>query len=131
MIKNIFDRLATSTPVDKQTALSTSKGFVYEPDKTVTVREWDAPPKLKFPREKALDLTGVRFGRLTAIGMDATKTMTKHTYPTWVCRCDCGRYTSRRAKSIKNPNNNEDRCAQCLHVKHLQRRGRWIDGAGD
>lgn len=126
MANDIFERLGASAPVNRQAALSTAKGFSYEPSKTIIVREWEAPPKLKYPTRKHLDLTGVRFGRLTVVGIDAEKAMTKNTIPTWVCRCDCGRYTSRRAKAIKNPRNADDRCSLCLHAQFLQKEARRL-----
>jgi hypothetical protein len=126
MSKDFFERIGTLVPVDKQTALSTAKGFAYEPNKKITTREWEAPPELKFPRPRELNLTGVKYGRLTVIGLDANKVMGKHTAPSWVCRCTCGRYTSRSAKAIRNPNNQEDRCGQCLHVAYLQRQAKRL-----
>jgi hypothetical protein len=123
---DIFDKLAVSAPINRQAAMTLSRGFVYEPDTKVTTREWEAPPKMRLPANKDQSLAGTRFGRLTAIGIDAEKVMAKNTPVTWVCRCDCGRYTSRSAKAIKNPKNQSDRCALCRHAKFLTHMGRRL-----
>lgn len=43
------------------------------------------------------DLTGMRFGRLTVIGIDDSK-HTKKTY--WICQCDCGNISSHRSDGL-------------------------------
>lgn len=50
-------------------------------------------------QRKREDLTGKRFGRLTAIRLDEERT-NKDAY--WICRCDCGNETSVYAQSLKN-----------------------------
>ena len=44
------------------------------------------------------DLTGQKFGRLTAIGIDLARDTTKRTY--WICQCDCGKISSHRADGL-------------------------------
>lgn len=122
MTNDVFEKLAASAPVNKQAALSSSKGFQYTPSKVVLVQEWDAPPKLKEPLKSQLDLRGRRKGRLVVIGLLADFAANKATRATWVCRCDCGRYTSRKAKSINNPRNEGDRCELCRHARFLSER---------
>ena len=48
------------------------------------------------PIGRAEDLTGMRFGRLTAIG----RTHNKNGRVTWLCKCDCGNYTTVTAKHL-------------------------------
>lgn len=123
---NIFDKVEISTPIDRQAGLSSGRGFVYAPDKKVVVVEWEIQPALKRPAAGQPDLTGRRQGRLVVVGLVAGKASAKNTKPTWACRCACGRYTSRTARSVCNPNNTDDRCSQCLHVKFLQRESKRL-----
>jgi hypothetical protein len=65
---------------------------------------WDAPPPMKqwmpSPAGEAMNLTGVKFGRFTVVGLldlDGGKNRGER----WVCRCVCGDYESRSPKSIK------------------------------
>lgn len=119
--EDIFDKVISSTPINRQASLSVSKGFEYSPNKKITVKEWDTVPALKKVIGGNLDLTGNKVGRLTVVGLlDAVKG--QHG-ATWVCRCQCGKYTSRKAKAIQNPNNTDDRCEQCRHVKYLNTLG--------
>lgn len=46
---------------------------------------------------KKIDLTGVRFGRLTVIRKDNYTNW--HTY--WVCQCDCGNQVSVSSQSLR------------------------------
>ena len=39
---------------------------------------------------KALDLTGMRFGKLTVIGVDPDWVPIRGRHKKWVCQCDCG-----------------------------------------
>lgn len=48
---------------------------------------------------KLIDLTNQRFGRLTVISKDFTKTG-KQTY--WICQCDCGQKKSVRSSHLRN-----------------------------
>lgn len=50
-------------------------------------------------RKNFIDITGQKFGRLTAIGIDDTK-KTKKTY--WICVCECGTIKSVRSDSLKD-----------------------------
>lgn len=48
------------------------------------------------------DLTGMRFGKLTALEIDEELTAVRSgTY--WKCRCDCGNVVSRNASNLKRP----------------------------
>ena len=60
-------------------------------------------------------MTGFKFGRFTVVGMALN---TPHR---WVVRCICGIYTMRKLKSIRNPNNNQDRCERCRQLAYLKR----------
>lgn len=68
-------------------------------------------------REKLLeDLTNQKFGRLTVIDIDNTKS-SRETY--WVCQCECGKQVSVRANSLKN---GETRSCGCLRSEITSKR---------
>ena len=48
-------------------------------------------------KSKYKDLTGLRFGRLTVVGLEETNT--RKTY--WLCRCDCGNFKKARSDSLQ------------------------------
>lgn len=61
---------------------------------------------------KALDLTGQRFGRLTAIS--PTYERGPHREILWRCRCDCGNETVVRGTTLRN---GETRSCGCLRLE--------------
>lgn len=61
---------------------------------------------------KLIDLTGQRFGKLTAI----EKVDGPGTGAWWLCKCDCGRETAARATHLKSGN---IRSCGCLQRQHL------------
>lgn len=48
------------------------------------------------------DLTGQRFGRLEVIEIDNRPQNGKHPRIFWICKCDCGNYTSSRSDGLKS-----------------------------
>lgn len=73
------------------------------------------PSKEQLNHSNFFDLTGERRGRLTVLGQLLGNARW------WVCRCDCGNYTLRRAKAVKNKNNEQDRCDECRHLAYMKR----------
>ena len=61
------------------------------------------------------DLTGTRVGRLVVTGLH------RDINRRWVLRCDCGWFTTRSAKAIKNPGNSSDMCERCRRLDYVQR----------
>ena len=60
------------------------------------------------------DLTGQRFGRLTVIELDCTS-KDKDTW--WICRCDCGEFTTVRASVLKK---GATKSCGCLKYDNLE-----------
>lgn len=112
-------------PVNKTAAIVTSCGVHYEPNKIVQTNDSDLPiatrpfTKAELKQQCFVDLTGFRVGRLSVIGA------ARDFKGRWVVRCDCGKYSTRRAKSIKNPENVQDRCEHCRHLAFLKRNELW------
>lgn len=70
-----------------------------------------------------LDITGQRYGKLTAIERDVEKTKEKKkTY--WIFRCDCGREKSARLDSVRAGRISS--CGQCRNDYTNQRFGKLV-----
>lgn len=112
-------------PINKTAAIVTSCGVHYEPNKIVQTNDSDLPiatrpiTKAELKQKCFVDLTRFRVGRLLVIGA------ARDFKGRWVVRCDCGKYSTRRAKSIKNPENAQDRCEHCRHLAFLKRNEQW------
>ena len=68
---------------------------------------------------KAKDLTGQKFGRLTAIEQRGYTAKNKHgtRYAAWYCKCDCGNYCEMSTNVLTRKRNNHS-CG-CLAKEHL------------
>jgi len=99
-------------PINKLAALVFSKGTkVNEREIPETIKCSQIQPETKkvpyLTKQSGDDLTGVKQGKLTVIGLDKIKK------GIWVVRCYCGNYAHRSAKAIKNKENRGDRCEYC------------------
>jgi hypothetical protein len=137
MSKDILDM--KRTPVDRTAAQVLARGEVWEPNKIVLTGDSDLPlPLLPVHRldaqqkEHFFKLKGLKFGLLTVIGI-AAEQGAKGNGLRFVVRCDCGKYTYRRSRSVRNTNNNIDRCEHCRHLlflkkmEHFRRTGKDAD----
>jgi len=116
--------ISSRAPINKLAAIVTASGFSYQPNCKVQVQEYVGPPemvpKYKHPKiDSFKDLTGIKKGRFTVIGLMANEK------GKWVVRCVCGTYTTRSAKAIKsvdkNPNAHLDACRECMHNAYRKR----------
>jgi hypothetical protein len=103
----------------------------YTPSKKCSQPIWDAPPpmidlkRVKWPGDPPKDWTGHRLGRLTVVGYWGAN-MNRNGEGTckhqWICRCVCGKYTMRNARTIKKAQERSkvhDMCDLCRHHQHL------------
>jgi hypothetical protein len=116
-----FDRIFSSTPLNKTAGSVTSKGQAYTPDVKPGRPYWDAPPPCNPILPNALNLVGQTCGRLTVVGLRG-KGGTGARQASWLVRCVCGTYETRTAKAMRNPANAHDRCEFCGHTQRLQKR---------
>lgn len=113
-------KVVTSAPIDRIARRVTLPGERFESRKVIQTNDSDLPIATRRPtrQERALpeflDLTGTKQGRLLVLGQHAEK------QGLWVVRCDCGIYTTRRSKALKNPKNNGDRCESCRQTTFLK-----------
>lgn len=68
------------------------------------------------------DITGQRYGRLTALHRAGKPTPTRPSY-SWLCQCDCGKKTTVRLNDLASGNTTSCGCAQADAVKAL-----YVDG---
>jgi len=102
-------------PVNATAARVVSSGTHFNSRKIIQEFESTSPHPIKPLPFNAEDLTGIRFGRFTVLGM--SRELKKR----WVVRCDCGMYSIRRRKSILNPANKLDRCGECLEQIQIKK----------
>ena len=123
---DVLDRIFASAPNGRTAAAVTSESADrYESPVKPGCLHWDAPPRTRGPSAEEIicpsftDMTGVKFGRMTVIGIFADSVTNAQQ---WVVRCVCGHYEARRAKAIRNPANSADACVHCRHVAFLSQR---------
>ena len=63
---------------------------------------------------KKLNLIGNQFGKLTVIKYAGTK----NNRTAWLCKCECGNYTTVIGKNLKNGNT---KSCGCLHVENARK----------
>lgn len=121
-----MDDLHARAPVDRVAVrVVLLAGEHFDPNKKVLTNDSETPLATRFPTKgEALnpefaDLTGRRFGRFVVVGI------ARDFCPQWVVRCACGRYSTRKAKAIRNPENTQDRCEHCRHLAFLKREEVW------
>jgi hypothetical protein len=109
-------------PIDGNAAkVIFAKGEHYNPKKKVLTADSDLPlPTRAITKgmrnaEGFMDVTGVRNGLLTCLGLSA------NTLSMWVVRCDCGKYSERSKKAMLNKENYMDRCEHCRQLVYLKR----------
>lgn len=126
-----FDSVAPLMPSDKVAGRVSSKGEHFDFAPTHPGKVHSAEPLLtRRPTEAELtlptytDLTGIKIGRLSVLGVAAEITGNGQK---WVVRCVCGLYETRKAKYIKacasgnNPGDTEPMCDCCSYTRRLQR----------
>ena len=108
--------------VDRNAALMFSKGIKHEEMSNFgNCLHWQNPPPFTVKLQKDHpQIIGQKFGRLTVIGLSIS------VKSSWVVRCVCGDYETRRHKALMNPNNWGDRCMVCQKKASAIRRHEWF-----
>ncbi|HEY4356004.1 MAG TPA: hypothetical protein VGN16_09675 [Acidobacteriaceae bacterium] len=121
----IWERLATSTPINRQAVKAVTARGGWEPAKQLKPYGYirsDAPMVTRpFPvtSDKKDDLTGLKVGRLTVIGMSFISAHGKGA--SWVVRCLCGWYEVRKAKALRDPAySKKAMCSECDYMANLR-----------
>ena len=115
-------------PVNKNTAMAISGGVNYDPDIQLRRTHFDICPTFPNPpdnpeiKKRIKEMIGIRKGRMITVCWWSSG---KTNGSVWLCRCDCGDYETRKTRAIKNPENKDDCCQKCRHLKHLKRSEYW------
>ncbi|MHB9879117.1 hypothetical protein ACSMXM_05585 [Pacificimonas sp. ICDLI1SI03] len=119
---SVFDRLATSSPINRTAGVVTSASSVnFKQEVKCECRDhWKAPPKTKaLPKsESFVDLTGKKVGRFTVVGFLGKKTPNA-AYSRWLVRCTCGDYEALSSRAIKRGVNPDECCELCNQIKQM------------
>ena len=110
---SVYDRIAASAPVNRQAAMSASKGEHFKPAVSFTQVMHASSPPLRAVPVHLEDLTGVTYGRLRVIGLREKERHTR-----WVCRCACGNHVERSSKSVKARVDGE--CPECGYTRKMR-----------
>lgn len=114
------DEIQTKAPL-KQAVLQMLRGYEAEAGPRPNRWHWLVCPPLRQPCSGSLDLRGVRWGRLSVVGLlDVSGTDRKG--GRWVVRCDCGRFEVRKAKAIRERVEPIAACGRCEYVVRIKRR---------
>ncbi len=122
-----FDRIITSAPVNAQAARQMGHGERWKPAVKLQGYFEDQPPMKAFPEDarhnpELIDFRGRKFGRLTVLGLQQKDNSSR--MASWVCRCACGGYCTRTAKSLKvadrGGNSFVAMCGRCDYVQRLR-----------
>ena len=96
---------------------------------------FDGPPKMKPVPPDAPNLVGQKWGRVTVIGLlDKRGFSGSNDGASWVIRCSCGMYETRKAKAIRNKTNPDEGCTRCSYaatMEHRNKRRDWFDKYGE
>lgn len=124
----VWDRILTSTPINREAALHLSKGDgTDELQQQLNVFEI-RPPEMPKPNDpNFVDFEGTKLGRLTILGYAGAG---KHSNgkahkkgALWNARCSCSRFMQIRSKTIKDTiagKCDTDRCQDCRHLRRIQ-----------
>lgn len=115
---SVWDKIITSTPVNRMAAIQTSSGEVgYRNFSDGRVTRWDAPPICQPKPLNAISLEGTRFGRMVVVSY-YSKNPNPKKEALWLCRCACGTYEARKAAQIRRPGN-DGMCGLCRYNKDV------------
>ena len=68
------------------------------------------PQGSQYANPEFVNLRGYRFGQFRVVGLSLDRP------GQWVVVCACGRYATRKTRSVLNENNRDDRCKRCQEI---------------
>lgn len=68
------------------------------------------------------DLTGMRFGKLTALHIDEERSVPSKVY--WICQCDCGNLKSIQSTALTRKKNGTKSCGCARNSKEAKMKAR-------
>lgn len=91
-----------------------AEASIHDPRTLLSGADRTTAPKMKEVKPNELDLTGIQYGAFTVKGLSA------EAKGRWVVQCNCGTFSVRSAKAIRNPANCEDKCNRCRRYAYLR-----------
>lgn len=120
----VWDRILSSTPLNREAATVTSGGWENGLRKAkADTYERDGPhPTKKPPNDPSFeDRTGQRFGKFTVLGLVADDPASANARvksgSLWSVKCDCGTYTARRSKALRKYKGRAPFGPCCVHCE--------------
>jgi len=128
---SVWHRIQTSSPINRLARSVIGGGAHFEYKRNKASRDQNRPyhvRPIRFCEEFSsahVDFTGQRKGRLVVLGMSDIKGGGDHRTQRgrWVCRCDCGMYTLRKAAALKKTTIHM--CDECSHLEQLKGKQTW------
>lgn len=120
-----WDKVVSSAPINKDAAIARDgSGTSWTPERTLepTFVRSHAPIPIKRRKETwGVDLTGMKVGKLTVLGVADFPGRSQKSLAAWVVRCVCGYYETRKAKTLRKPGYaDKAACSECHYVAELK-----------
>lgn len=120
-----WDKVISSTPLNKDAAIARDGGGTsWTPERALepTFVRSHAPIPTKRSKETwGIDITGMKVGKLTVLGVADFPERSQRSQAAWVVRCVCGYYETRKAKTLRKPGYAERAaCSECHYVAELK-----------
>jgi hypothetical protein len=109
-------------PINRTAAIVVSPGTHFTPKmKPNHHDDRDICPYLRseWPTKDQFNLTGLKKDWLTVLGLPEEKN------DVWVCRCVCGKYVFRTARSLRRKTTQIDKCTTCKKLDYIQ----WLSSS--
>jgi hypothetical protein len=117
-----YEKIVCSLPVDRNAVNAIRGGVSFKGKNRVLTSDSDYPISVRKVPKGSKDLTGIKFGRFTVIGLKKKQRWFSGVKKKkWVVRCVCGIFSVRLGKSILNSRNYFDRCEFCRYSAFLKR----------
>lgn len=126
MGRDHWDAILASTPLNRTAGVVTgSSASNFTSEVPLPSNFWPDVPAMRKVPLNGVDLTGLKVGRLTVVGL--LDRSAKGNGALWVCRCACGAYTGRKAKGLQagaiEHHPPSYMCEQCFRTHVIRYRG--------
>jgi hypothetical protein len=114
--KRRLEQIIKSTPIDRSARLVVSEGVSWDPVLNPQMVRSETFMPFRAPVPGPTNIAGQRFGRLVVKGL--TRESVNKNGAKWVCRCDCGAFERRAARSLQAGTANM--CLKCYRLEEMK-----------